>query len=515
VVGPGGQVIGGQQQGGVVIGGDDGSDSQAISSVKQSEAGTQASATAEGKHGQGSAKSQVSGTYTGSGSFSAQAGTSDATKSAQTQVSGGKEGAKSSSQGSGGLGKSQTQVELDSDTGATSTNAQSSGWNHGTNSQVQASGKGGMADAQANGEGQTSSQAQIGFQPYVNRNEKVERLEKPFRGGGTASAQSGTFRGQSQSQLQGSFHYGITYSGAAQAGSGSGAAALRKPFNFTNNDSSLFKPFKFDNNNNKKEEKVETTTEIVPKEQLQGSSSRQTVIAITSRNGQVDKKNYKAEAPPQPYENEDEYEEYEDEEYTAEANRKATTSVAPQTTKQTMRVVTDGEYDVSVKHEESTTEEANGHSLPGYVAHRDSGHRGKIASVAGRRTIAQGDGRAQSQTVSLVPVNRTTGKPAVSDTRSLTTRPTDRVGGIYYGGMKAFTDAQETTPKTSYVSVSNSVAGKMDDKSEVKKYEHRYYTKSSTCGYFTFSCNVVYGSNGRRKICKPKMPTNADGTPKC
>lgn len=82
-----------------------------------------------------------------------------------------------------------------------------------------------MADAQANGEGSTSSQAQIGFQPYLKTDEKIEKYLKPFHGGGTASAQSGTYTGQSQSQLEGSFQYGITYTGAAQAGSGSGAAA--------------------------------------------------------------------------------------------------------------------------------------------------------------------------------------------------------------------------------------------------------------------------------------------------
>ena len=362
-----------------------------------------------------------------------------------------------------------------------------------------------MADAQANGEGQTSSQAQIGFQPYVNRDEKLERLEKPFRGGGTASAQSGTYRGQSQSQLQGSFHYGITYTGAAQAGSGSGAAALRKPFNFTNSDPNLFKPFKL-------EEKVETTTEAVPKEQLQGSSSRQTVIAITSRNNnsQAEKK---SKVDQQAYENtpdEDEYEEYEDEEYNDSTSAPPrTTSPTAQTTRQTMRVVTDGEYDVSVKQEENTDEP--GRSLPGYIA-----PRGKVTSVAGRKTVAQGDGKSQSQTVSIVPVNRTSAsrgdiKEASSDTRSL--QHPERVGGIYYGNLKEIEES--SSPKTSYVSVSNSVAGKMDEKNPTKKYEHRYYTKSSTCGYFTFSCNIVYGSNGRRKICKPKLPTYSDGTPKC
>lgn len=93
-------------------------------------------------------QSQVSGTYSGSGSFSAQAGTSDSTKSSMTQVNGGKDGTTSSAQGTGGYGKSQTQVQLNSDSGSTTTGAQSSGWNHGTNSQVQASSRGGMADAQ-------------------------------------------------------------------------------------------------------------------------------------------------------------------------------------------------------------------------------------------------------------------------------------------------------------------------------------------------------------------------------
>lgn len=338
-----------------------------------------------------------------------------------------------------------------------------------------------MADAQANGEGQTSSQAQIGFQPYVSdrkENPAQERRDKPFRGGGTASAQSGTFRGQSQSQLQGSFHYGITYTGAAQAGSGSGAAALRKPFNFSNTDPELFKPFK-----------LETTTEA-PKEQLQGESSnaRQTVIAITQRNAQAEKKNNNRPDRP-PYEaNVDDYEEYEDEEY----GERPTTAPSA---RQTMRVVTDGEYDVSVRQEEST-EESTSRSLPGYIA--PVTHRAKVTSVAGRKTIAQGDGRSQSQTVTIVPVGRaSTTSRASSDTRSLKPVVT-------------------STPKTNYVSVANSVAGKIDDKNPPgKKYEHRYYTKSSTCGYFTFSCNVVYGANGRRKICKPKMPTYADGTPKC
>lgn len=64
----------------------------------------------------------------------------------------------------------------------------------------------------------------------------------------------------------------------------------------------------------------------------------------------------------------------------------------------------------------------------------------------------------------------------------------------------------------SYVTVTKSVSGTLDNAKSTsnndKKFESTYYTKSSTCGYFTFSCNIVYGSNGRSKICRPKAPAN-------
>lgn len=66
----------------------------------------------------------------------------------------------------------------------------------------------------------------------------------------------------------------------------------------------------------------------------------------------------------------------------------------------------------------------------------------------------------------------------------------------------------------SYVTVTKSVSGSLDSAKSTptddKKFESTYYTKSSTCGYFTFSCNIVYGSNGRSKICRktPKTPAN-------
>lgn len=63
-----------------------------------------------------------------------------------------------------------------------------------------------------------------------------------------------------------------------------------------------------------------------------------------------------------------------------------------------------------------------------------------------------------------------------------------------------------------YVTVTKSVSGSLDGSKSAtkddKKFSSTYYTKSSTCGYFTFSCNVVYGSNGRSKVCRPKAPIN-------
>ncbi|CAB0032279.1 unnamed protein product [Trichogramma brassicae] len=502
---------------------DDDGDSQAISSVKQGPGGTTASASAEGRHGSGSAKSQVSGTYNGGGSFSAQAGTSDDHKSAQTQVnntiifiltlffikllltffnqiSGGKEGAKSSAQGSGGLGKSQVQVELDSESGSTSTNAQSSGLNHGTNSQVQASSKGGMADAQANGEGQTSSQAQIGFQPYnSNKNEKPERRDKPFKGGGTASAQSGAYRGQSQSQLQGSFQYGITYTGAAQANSGSGSASLRKPFNFSTPDPDLFKPYKLEDNQDGKK------SAEAPKEKMRASGTKQTVISINA------KKNNNKNAPNYETTNEDDFEEeYEDEGSYSDfvsitpKPRVSSTSARPTSEpKHTMHVITDGEYDVKIRR--TSGKESNKTATTA----RGATPTGRIKSSEATKNI--------TEKLKLTSNRTQESSRASSDTKSLRT---ERIGGIYKmkaapGPVADNLSKEEAAPKASYVSVTNSVAGKIDDKDTDKKYEHRYYTKSSTCGYFSFSCNVVYGNHGARKICKPKLPTYEDGTPKC
>ncbi|KAK9302085.1 hypothetical protein QLX08_005811 [Tetragonisca angustula] len=546
-----------QQSGSLLPTESDSSNSQASSSIKQTDSGTQASASAQGKFGQGTAHSQITGSYTGSGSFSAQAGSTDTNKSAQTEINGGKESTVSNAQGIGGYGKSQAQVQLNSELGATTTGAQSSGWNHGTNSQVQASSKGGMADAQANGEGNTSSQAQIGFQPYLKTDEKVEKYLKPFHGGGTASAQSGTYTGQSQSQLEGSFQYGITYTGAAQAGSGSGAAASRKPFNFNLTDTELFKSFKPSygaqivqkNNSEGTNTSSNTGNEYNQSQQgLQTSSSSQRRIFTKPTDSQnmtnkSDQSIEKSQLDDTAYDYEEEYnsEDYDISSFQTSINPKISKIYAAEQNNsnyqsQTLHVATGSQYDTHVKQDTNAPQVGDvlqpRQSLSGYTI--PPGFRGRVISVAGGETIAHGDGKSQSQTVSLVPkepnmINEN--KSPISEIRSLKTsherliksqvaseeKQKTNFPQIQNRTSKEYAKSISNIPmKPSYYTVTNSVTGKLDGRNSPRKYEHRYYTKSSTCGYFTFSCNIVYGSNGRTKICKPKMPTYSDGTPiKC
>lgn len=107
-------------------------------------------------------------------------------------------------------------------------------------------------------------------------------------------------------------------------------------------------------------------------------------------------------------------------------------------------------------------------------------------------------------------------KPSSRISFESTKYPTRFLPSKYADANKIDTDdsddkKQSATPD-SYVTVTKSVTGSLDDtppsSSGGKNFSQTFYTKSSTCGYFTFSCNVVYGANGKSKICKPKPPTN-------
>lgn len=76
----------------------------------------------------------------------------------------------------------------------------------------------------------------------------------------------------------------------------------------------------------------------------------------------------------------------------------------------------------------------------------------------------------------------------------------------------SITNQDKVQRPDSYVTVTKSLSGSLDEnKNENGKFASTYYTKSSTCGFFTFSCNIVHGPNGKSKVCKPNKQTN----PKC
>lgn len=115
---------------------------------------------------------------------------------------------------------------------------------------------------------------------------------------------------------------------------------------------------------------------------------------------------------------------------------------------------------------------------------------------------------APTTTSTTSTTTTTTPKPrSITTTRHL---PTKHVLNLHQNHNAE--DEAPTTDKSpnSYVTVTKSVTGSMDESKsppeDKQKFASTYYTKSSTCGYFTSSCNTVYGKNGRGKICR-KAPT--------
>uniref|UniRef100_A0A182LYJ6 Uncharacterized protein n=1 Tax=Anopheles culicifacies TaxID=139723 RepID=A0A182LYJ6_9DIPT len=465
--------------------------SQAESSVKNGEV----IASAQGRKNGGTAQTQVSGTYTGTGSFSASAQTSDKDRAAQAQVSGGKEGAMSSAQGTGGIGKSQSLVQVDSKTGGTSATSQSGGLGHESQSEVVANEKGGLADAQSSGPGQTSSQAQIGFRP---QGEGTVDQQNIFNGGGQASAQSGAHSGQSQSQISGNFKFGIAYHGAAQAASGT----KEQVNTYREKSKPLFQSIGLFG---------KTIGSTVRKESVDTNGMR-------TRTSEQSSVNFISTTVP-PGE-EEEYEDVDDEEDEYEEEYDTTQKI----TRSGNKVTTDP------KTPAKTTFEAHVVTEPSTVTVRTNGN-GRVFTQDGptqKQTafVPHGDNfrLVQTQngrsTVHAVTTERTVVNAIVTTpkyaTRYLSTKkdtpPVTTAANVAEEGSEPETPTQKNGQPDSYISVTKQVTG-IDEKSKVpaipgKNYESTYYTKSSTCGYFTFSCNIVYGENGRSKICRPKPPAN-------
>lgn len=567
----------------------DGDDSEAEASVSQAANGTVASASSKGGNEKGRAQTHVTGTYTGSGSFSAQAEITGENKAANSEVNGDKKGASSSAQGSGRNNKSQANVKLGSETGSVLTGSQSDGTLHSSNSQVQGSVKGGMADAQARGPGSTSSQAQIGFTPYKEGDKAHELQKTPFIGGGVASAQSNGRTGMSQSQLHGTFKYGITYNGAAQSGASLDKDAVfpnRLPFDkidvYDENNKNINVEEDTTDNTGKVEDlappqmDIASTTEVtfngdvvtqvphhepvndpvetfsphshsdhhnMPTEStfantrsppVDGRRSFQT--PYNTNNGDYEYSTDKDDTPPEDYDVEDGYGPENNDpadaeqgyintsynEFSRDAEQTHQSLHSPKRKGLEVRQTTGGntqhillgsltDHDAEITQRNSERPDESriyqpGERVPGTGGYTiPIGFTGSVKSVASKeKTYVVGSkaSPSQAQTVSISPGTGRVKYKYPPYSRNINPK---NLRSLY---------SPRSDDDNRYVSVSKSVTRDLDGEDNVRKqYSHTYYTKSSSCGYFSFTCTMVSSAEGKKRVCTPKIPKNPDGTP--
>lgn len=117
-----------------------------------------------------------------------------------------------------------------------------------------------------------------------------------------------------------------------------------------------------------------------------------------------------------------------------------------------------------------------------------------------KNQIQEGYEDADSNPQDIV-ISKTTQKIKYK-TRYLPSKPSD-TNNIDSGDDKN----KKLVKPDSYVSVTNSLSGSLNENNQDGngKFASTYFTKSSTCGHFTFSCNIVYGAEGRSRICRPKQ----------
>ncbi|XP_050542709.1 putative uncharacterized protein DDB_G0282133 isoform X6 [Daktulosphaira vitifoliae] len=478
----------------------EGGDSQSLTSLNIDGKETSALASAQGKSTSGITQTQVSGSYSGTGIFSAQAQTSDSDKGAQSVIMGNSNGTTSSAEGKGGKSKVQSQMHYNYETGTALGEAQSSGINYTTNTQLEVGVKGGIADAQSSGPGSTSSQAQIGFLPHdLNNNTDQKSL---FKGGGTALAQGGTYTGQSQSQLFGSYKHGISYNGAAQASSGKNYQnlpkltignskntinKLEKIGNNSRDDIQLHKSFQMLEENQTSTQKIKILDNVMNTTQNSIIYSTSTSSPIyssseSSQNFDVDSEyNYDNEY----YEDEKEDQIYSKTELNAKENipTQAQNSFLNLGDKHDIKIIRD--TDKTMKNSQVLS---SGEIIPGTNGTKvPIGLRARVTSVAGDQTEAKAfpGGQAQSQTIHYTPGS----------------------GGLTIVDK---TKLRALLGNESYITPLNKTYKhfQTDTNGETGFYQSsdkniQYYTKSSTCGYFSFSCNYIDGAKTGAKICKP------------
>lgn len=128
--------------------------------------------------------------------------------------------------------------------------------------------------------------------------------------------------------------------------------------------------------------------------------------------------------------------------------------------------------------------------------------KGKL-EVARKKNKIDDDSDSDDGNSEDIIISKTTQKIKYK-TRYLPSKPSDSTNSVEDGNAKN----KKVLKPDSYVSVTNSLSGNISDDS---KFDSTYITKSSSCGHSSFSCNIVYSSEGKRtQVCKPKKPN-----PKC
>lgn len=498
----------------------------------------------------------MDGSYSGTGTFAASAQTGDELKSSKTSVSGSPQGSLSVAQSHGGREQAQTQVSMGLDGSGTSAISTSQGLVYGTNTQVQAGLAGGVADAQSRGPGATASQAQIGFLP------RNQDQPNPYRGGGTATSQSGPLTGSSTAEIEGSYRYGISYKGAAQAASGRPLpqSTMRlQAMKAFNESQSVEEQYRQENNSSSSaseggsssgasrtltEQEVEMLARqtaghhIVFNETLTISTLNETVTfdstnrevlptaapstpspAIPTATGSDDDSSKEPNSlrgdttftPPRQQastpapvggggvEDFDEYEDYEDEEETEFDDNHQQGQRPPKYLDGAPRLPERGDL-----FSARPAPKAEMESIPQQTSVKDSVKDAVKDAVKGKVAAKKGKGKKN--------LLRQGGRR--SNNRSLV-RSGDTVSGPVPEG---------------YISVTKSVTGQLPaggaaapgpgtatvggEAGDPKTFSHTYFTAASACGFFSYSCNEVSGAMGKTNICKPgTTPTKTDGTP--
>ncbi|XP_023230857.1 collagen alpha-5(IV) chain-like isoform X2 [Centruroides sculpturatus] len=183
--------------------------------------GNSAQAASAGHLNSLNSQTQVQGSHAGNGSFSAQAQSGFTGGNTQSQVRGNKQG---SAAGSGAIvdtvGSAHSQVQMAQPSGSSSGSAQGRFRSGSLQVLTQGGKETGNAASQAISIGLSSSQSQV----QVSGKEVTSR--DGFQGGASASARGGDSGGQAQSQLQGAYTSGRTYTATGQSGIGSSVLQL-------------------------------------------------------------------------------------------------------------------------------------------------------------------------------------------------------------------------------------------------------------------------------------------------